>query len=109
MYALSDILLSHLVPYIRVKTLYTHSTSIGNTQTEVISFPFQYYFYLVSFFVFIFHFLFSSGVETNASYVRTVVGVKNLIEENYPQIAAVGMAAAEGREPRIVDIRWEVL
>lgn len=49
----------------------------------------------------------SSGVETNASYVRTVVGVKNLIEENYPQIAAVGMAAAEGREPRIVDIRWE--
>ena len=32
--------------------------------------------------------------------------MKNLIEENYPQIAAVGMAAADGREPRIVDIRW---
>ena len=29
-----------------------------------------------------------------------------MIKENYPQIAAVGMASSEGREPRIVDIRW---
>ena len=55
----------------------------------------------------LFSFFIYSGVETNASYARTVVGVNNLIEENYPQIAAVGMAAAEGREPRIVDIRWD--
>ena len=26
---------------------------------------------------------------------------------NYPQIAAVGMAASEGREPRIVELRWD--
>ena len=34
------------------------------------------------------------------------MGVEQLIEKDYPQIAAVGMAAAKGREPRIVDIRW---
>ena len=34
------------------------------------------------------------------------MGVDQLIEKDYPQIAAVGMAAAKGREPRIVDIRW---
>jgi leucyl aminopeptidase len=48
-----------------------------------------------------------SGIETNASSISTTVGVEMLLEGNYPQIAAVGMAAAEGREPRIVDIRWD--
>ena len=36
-----------------------------------------------------------------------MVGVAELSKQGYPQIAAVGMAAAAGREPRIVDIRWD--
>lgn len=32
--------------------------------------------------------------------------MEKLLAGNYPQIAAVGMAAAEGRNPRMVDIRW---
>ena len=48
-----------------------------------------------------------AGIETNASSIKAVVGVNELINENYPQIAAVGMAAGLGREPRIIDIRWD--
>ena len=48
-----------------------------------------------------------TGIETNASSIKSVVGVNDLINENYPQIAAVGMAAGLGREPRIIDIRWD--
>lgn len=48
------------------------------------------------------------AAETNVSYVASVVGVDELSKHNWPQIAAVGMAAAAGREPRIVDIRWDV-
>ena len=36
-----------------------------------------------------------------------MVGIEELGRLNYPQIAAVGMAAAEGREPRIVELRWD--
>lgn len=39
--------------------------------------------------------------------ISSVVGVRNLLDQNYPQIAAVGMAAAEGRDPRIVEVRWD--
>ena len=46
------------------------------------------------------------AIETNAIAIQSTVGVELLLEKNYPQIAAVGMAAAQGREPRIVDIRW---
>ena len=34
------------------------------------------------------------------------MGIEDLLLANYPQIAAVGMAAGHGREPRIVDLRW---
>ena len=47
------------------------------------------------------------GLETNATSINSTVGVVALVAGNYPQIAAVGMAASEGREPRIVDIRWD--
>jgi len=46
------------------------------------------------------------GEELLADEIDSVVGVKELLQQNYPQIAAVGMAAAVGREPRIVSIRW---
>lgn len=35
----------------------------------------------------------------------TIVG-EDLIDENFPAIHAVGRAAAEGREPRLVDLSW---
>lgn len=35
----------------------------------------------------------------------TIVG-EDLLEENFPAIHAVGRAAAEGREPRLIDMRW---
>lgn len=35
----------------------------------------------------------------------TIVG-DDLLEENFPAIHAVGRAASEGREPRIIDLRW---
>lgn len=35
----------------------------------------------------------------------TIVG-DDLLEENLPAIHAVGRAAAEGREPRLIDLRW---
>jgi leucyl aminopeptidase len=46
------------------------------------------------------------GNELGASKIEVTVGVDNLIKNNYSQIAAVGMAASSGREPRIVDIEW---
>ena len=36
---------------------------------------------------------------------RVIVG-DDLLAENYPMIYAVGQAAAPGREPRLVDMRW---
>ena len=47
------------------------------------------------------------AADTGAATVTSVVGVAELSKHAYPQIAAVGMAAAPGREPRIVDIRWD--
>lgn len=35
----------------------------------------------------------------------TIVG-EDLLDENFPAIYAVGRAAAEGREPRLIDLRW---
>ncbi len=35
----------------------------------------------------------------------TTVG-EDLLDENFPAIHAVGRAAAEGREPRLIDLRW---
>ncbi len=35
----------------------------------------------------------------------TIVG-EDLLDENFPAIHAVGRAAAEGREPRLVDLKW---
>ncbi len=35
----------------------------------------------------------------------TIVG-EDLLDENFPAIHAVGRAAAEGREPRLIDLRW---
>ena len=48
----------------------------------------------------------SIGKETGAIKIESIVGVKLLVENNYPQIAAVGMGAVNEREPRIVDMRW---
>lgn len=36
---------------------------------------------------------------------ETIVG-DDLLEENFPAIHAVGRAAAPGREPRLIDLRW---
>lgn len=36
---------------------------------------------------------------------ETIVG-DDLLEENFPAIHAVGRAAAAGREPRLIDLRW---
>ncbi len=36
---------------------------------------------------------------------ETIVG-DDLLEENFPAIHAVGRAAAVGREPRLIDLRW---
>lgn len=47
------------------------------------------------------------AIESKAVSIKSTVGVELLKEKNYPQIAAVGMAAGQGREPRIVDIRWD--
>lgn len=41
----------------------------------------------------------------NATF-QSISGVEELLLHNFPQIAAVGMAAAENRSPRIVDIKW---
>lgn len=35
----------------------------------------------------------------------TIVG-EDLLDENFPAIHAVGRAAAEGREPRLIDLNW---
>lgn len=36
---------------------------------------------------------------------NSIVG-KELLEQNFPMIHAVGRAAAEGREPRLIEIKW---
>lgn len=41
----------------------------------------------------------------NATF-HSIKGVEELLLHNFPQIAAVGMAAARDREPRIIDIKW---
>ena len=38
--------------------------------------------------------------------INSVIGVESLLESNYPQIAAVGMAADISRSPRIVELQW---
>lgn len=45
--------------------------------------------------------------ELQADNISVLTGVDQLIEENYPQIAAVGMGAEERRAPRIINIRWD--
>ncbi len=47
----------------------------------------------------------NAGVQEFSS----VVGVENLLQKNFPQIAAVGMAASEGRDPRVVTAYWNPL
>ncbi|TNE61419.1 MAG: leucyl aminopeptidase family protein [Alphaproteobacteria bacterium] len=37
--------------------------------------------------------------------IATIVG-DDLLDENFPAIHAVGRAAAEGREPRLIDLQW---
>jgi leucyl aminopeptidase len=37
---------------------------------------------------------------------KVVVGVEDLCRAGYPQVAAVGMAAGSGREPRVVEFEW---
>ena len=49
----------------------------------------------------------SIAKEYGASSVKTYVGVEELLKNNFPQVAAVGMASGAGREPRVVDFRWE--
>jgi leucyl aminopeptidase len=39
--------------------------------------------------------------------IKAIVGTDDLIANNYAMIAAVGMASSHGREPRILDFRWE--
>jgi leucyl aminopeptidase len=43
--------------------------------------------------------------DKHHAFYRAVVG-DALLAENYPTIHAVGRAAAPGREPRLVDVRW---
>lgn len=43
--------------------------------------------------------------ETNGGTISTIVG-DDLLDENFPTIHAVGRAAAIGREPRLIDMRW---
>ncbi|WP_374764807.1 leucyl aminopeptidase family protein [Yunchengibacter salinarum] len=43
--------------------------------------------------------------ETFGAELGTTVG-DDLLEENLPAIHVVGRAAAEGREPRLIDMRW---
>ena len=38
--------------------------------------------------------------------IDVMTGVQELIARGYPQVAAVGMASAEDRAPRVVDFRW---
>jgi leucyl aminopeptidase len=38
---------------------------------------------------------------------KAIVGTNALIEANYPQVAAVGMAASVGREPRLIEMKWQ--
>ena len=38
--------------------------------------------------------------------VTSIVGVPHLLDGGFPLVAAVGMAAAEGREPRVVELKW---
>lgn len=47
------------------------------------------------------------ATELRATEIEAIVGVEELLEKNYPQIAAVGMAAAEGRAPRMITIGWD--
>jgi leucyl aminopeptidase len=51
-----------------------------------------------------------AAVEILSSYgvqnITTIVGVDDLKDNNYSQIAAVGMASSPGREPCLVDARW---
>ncbi len=44
-------------------------------------------------------------VEEFGGTCETIVG-EDLLDENFPAIHAVGRAAAEGREPRLIDMRW---
>lgn len=37
---------------------------------------------------------------------KVVVGVKDLCESGFPMVAAVGMAAGTGREPRVIEFEW---
>ena len=43
--------------------------------------------------------------DKHQAFYRAVVG-EGLLAENYPTIHAVGRAAAPGREPRLIDLRW---
>jgi leucyl aminopeptidase len=43
--------------------------------------------------------------ETYGGQCSTIVG-DDLLDENFPAIHAVGRAAAEGREPRLIDLQW---
>ncbi|WP_262693215.1 leucyl aminopeptidase family protein [Kordiimonas aquimaris] len=43
--------------------------------------------------------------EANGGTISTIVG-DDLLDENFPAIHAVGRAAAEGREPRLIDLSW---
>jgi leucyl aminopeptidase len=45
--------------------------------------------------------------ELQADNISVIAGVDQLIAQNYPQIAAVGMGAEERRAPRIINIRWD--
>jgi len=46
------------------------------------------------------------ATECDAEKVLVLDGVDELVAANYPQIAAVGMAAAQGRDPQLVDFSW---
>jgi len=43
--------------------------------------------------------------ESYSGQCGTIVG-DDLLDENFPAIHAVGRAAATGREPRLIDLRW---
>lgn len=43
--------------------------------------------------------------EAHGGSISTIVG-DDLLDENLPAIHAVGRAAANGREPRLIDLRW---
>lgn len=43
--------------------------------------------------------------ETYGATSETIVG-DDLLDQNFPAIHAVGRAAAKGREPRLIDVKW---